>query len=294
VSRLAFVGAGRMGGAMVARLRAAGHDVTVYNRTAARARALADATGATVAASARAAASNVDTVLVSLADDAALDAVYPDLVAGLAAGTVVVETSTVAPALVRRLAGLVASRSAQLLDAPVSGSVPVVERGELTFLVGGDPAALDSVRPVLGALGTRVFHLGGSGAGATMKLAVNSIVHGLNQALAEALVLAEKAGVDRAAAYEVFAASVIGAPFVAYKRAAYERPDETPVAFSLDLVAKDLELIDALAAEVGAAMPQLAANRAAVEQALRAGLGGADMSALAMLLRAGPPETAGR
>jgi 3-hydroxyisobutyrate dehydrogenase-like beta-hydroxyacid dehydrogenase len=274
-----------MGGAMVARLRAAGHEVSVYNRTAARARALADATGATVAASARAAVSNVDLVLVSLADDAALDAVYPDLVSGLAPDTVVVETSTVAPATIRRLAGLVAARGAALLDAPVSGSVPVVERGELTFLVGGSASALDGVRPVLGALATRIFHLGDVGAGATMKLAVNSIVHGLNQALAEALVLAEKAGVDRAAAYEVFAASVVGAPFVAYKRAAYERPDEAPVAFSLDLVAKDLVLIDALAAEVGASMPQAAANQAVVDQAVRAGLGDADMSALATLLR---------
>jgi 3-hydroxyisobutyrate dehydrogenase-like beta-hydroxyacid dehydrogenase len=285
-----------MGGAMVARLRAAGHEVSVYNRTAARARALADATGATVAASAGAAVSDVDVVLVSLADDAALDSVYPGLVSGLAAGTVVVETSTVAPATVRRLAHQVGQRSAALLDAPVSGSVPVVERGELTFLVGGDPGALDKVRPVLGALGTRVFHLGDVGAGATMKLAVNSIVHGLNQALAEALVLAEKAGVDRAAAYEVFAASVVAAPFVAYKRTAYERPDEAPVAFSLDLVAKDLVLVDTLAAEVGASMPQAAANRAVVEQAVRAGLGGADMSALAALLRdrRGGPAGPGR
>jgi 3-hydroxyisobutyrate dehydrogenase-like beta-hydroxyacid dehydrogenase len=274
-----------MGGAMVARLRAAGHEVSVYNRTAARARALAEATGATVATSARTAVSNVDVVLVSLADDAALDAVYPDLVSGLAAGTVVVETSTVAPATVRRLAGLVAARGAALLDAPVSGSVPVVERGEPTFLVGGSASALDGVRPVLGALAPPIFHLGDAGAGATMKLAVNSIVHGLNQALAEALVLAEKAGVDRTAAYEVFAASVVGAPFVAYKRAAYERPDEAPVAFSLDLVAKDLVLIDALAAEVGASMPQAAANKAMVDQAVKAGLGGADMSAPATLLR---------
>jgi 3-hydroxyisobutyrate dehydrogenase-like beta-hydroxyacid dehydrogenase len=130
-----------------------------------------------------------------------------------------------------------------------------------------------------------VFHLGLVGTGATMKLAVNSIVHGLNQALSESLVLAEKAGLPREAAYEVFAASAIGAPFVQYKRAAFEHPRDAPVAFMLDLVAKDLELIDALAQRVGARMDQLAANRGVVRDAIAAGLGDADMSALAVLLR---------
>ena len=112
---------------------------------------------------------------------------------------------------------------------------------------------MDRARPVLDVLGARVFHLGDLGAGATMKLAVNAVVHALNQALAEALVLAERAGVDRAKAYEVFAASAIAAPFVHYKQAAFLDPAGTPVAFMLDLVAKDLALIEDLAAEVGRA-----------------------------------------
>jgi 3-hydroxyisobutyrate dehydrogenase-like beta-hydroxyacid dehydrogenase len=277
-----------MGSAMVRRLRGAGYDVVVYNRTAATAASLAASSGAVALGSAREAGAAADVVLVSLADDAAVAAVYqgPDgLVAGLRDGAVVVETSTVAPETVRALAALVEQRSATLLDGPVSGSVPVVERGELTFLVGGNASALDRVRPVLGALGTRVFHLGGVGTGATMKLAVNSVVHALNQALSEALVLAEKAGVARGAAYEVFTASVVGAPFVQYKRAAFEQPDEAPVAFSLDLVAKDLALIEALGTAVGARMEQLATNRRVVEEAVRAGLGDRDMSAMAVLLR---------
>jgi 3-hydroxyisobutyrate dehydrogenase-like beta-hydroxyacid dehydrogenase len=118
-----------------------------------------------------------------------------------------------------------------------------------------------------------------------MKLAVNSVVHGLNQALAEALVLAERAGVDRAAAYEVFASSAVAAPFVHYKRDAFEHPETAPVAFMLDLVAKDLDLIDTLAIRVGARMDQLAANRQVVRDALAAGLGEQDLSALAVLLR---------
>src|SRR5262249_1868746 len=163
-------------------------------------------------------------------------------------------------------------RGATLLDAPVSGSVPLVERGELTFMVGGDAQALGRVAAVLEILGKRVFHLGGTGAGATMKLAVNSALHGLNQALAEALVLAENAGVDRSAAYDVSASSALAAPFVLYKRAAYENPGTESATFTLDLVAKDLALIDDLAREVGAPMGQLAANRMIVAAALDAGL----------------------
>jgi 3-hydroxyisobutyrate dehydrogenase/2-hydroxy-3-oxopropionate reductase len=273
-----------MGAAMVGRLLGAGRRVLAYNRTRER----AAATGAAVADTARDAAAGADVVLVSLADDAAVDAAYrgdDGLLAGLRPGAVVLETSTVAPETVRALAPLAAERSAVLLDAPVSGSVPVVRRGELTFLVGGDPAALDRVRPVLDTMGRRVFHLGDVGAGAVMKLAVNSLVHGLNQALAEALVLAERAGLDRAAAYEVFTASAVAAPFVLYKRDAYLDPDDAPVAFSLRLVAKDLELIEGLAMASGARMDQLAANRRVVEEAVAAGLGDADMSAIAELLR---------
>jgi 3-hydroxyisobutyrate dehydrogenase-like beta-hydroxyacid dehydrogenase len=249
---------------------------------------VASSYAAAVAESPGEAASVGQTVLVSLADDTAARSVYsgPDgLVAGLREGTVVVETSTLSPATVRALAARVEDAGAALLDAPVSGSVPLVERGELTFLVGGDADVLDQVRPVLDLLGKQVFHLGGHGAGATMKLAVNAALHGLNQALAEALVLAEKAGIDRSAAYEVFAASALAAPFVLYKRTAYERPGEQPAAFTLDLVAKDLGLVTGLATEVGARMPQLAANREVVAAALAAGLGEADMSALAELLR---------
>jgi 3-hydroxyisobutyrate dehydrogenase/2-hydroxy-3-oxopropionate reductase len=260
----------------------------LHNRTRDRAEKVASATGAEVTDTAREAVAGADIVVVSLADDAAARSVYsaPDgLAAGLREGAVVLETSTLAPSTVRELAPPVENRGATLLDTPVSGSVALVERGELTIMVGGDPAALERARPVLDILAARVFRLGGQGAGSTMKLVVNSALHGLNQALAEALVLAEKAGVARTDAYEVFTASALGAPFVQYKRDAYERPDEAPAAFTLDLVAKDLALIADLAAEVGARVDQLAANRRIVEAALEAGLGERDMSALAVLLR---------
>jgi 3-hydroxyisobutyrate dehydrogenase-like beta-hydroxyacid dehydrogenase len=123
--------------------------------------------------------------------------------------------------------------------------------------------------------------VGGSGTGAAMKLAVNAVVLGLNQVLSEALVLAETAGIARSTAYDVFASSAVAAPFVHYKRAAFENPDETPVAFSLELVRKDLTLITELAERLGVGMDQTAVNRRTAEAAVGAGLGAEDMSALA-------------
>jgi 3-hydroxyisobutyrate dehydrogenase/2-hydroxy-3-oxopropionate reductase len=288
--RVAVIGTGRMGTAMVGRLAGAGHHLTVHNRTRAKAEAVAARHDAAVAPTPREAVREADVVLVSLADDAAVTAAYggPDgLVAGLAAGQVVADTSTVDPETLRGLEAAVVAAGAALLDTPVSGSVSTVEAGALLVMAGGDASALERARPALEAIASRIVHLGPLGAGATMKLVVNAMVHALNGALAEALVLAEKAGLDRASAYDVIAASAVGAPFVAYKRDAYLSPEGTPVAFALNLVAKDLALADALAARVAAPMPQLATNREVVQRAIAAGLGDADLSALATLLRQG-------
>ena len=252
---VAVVGMGRMGGAMAATLRRAGFPVHVWNRTAAASQEVGALTGAVVAETATDAVTGADVVISSLADDAAVLEAYTSpegVVAGLHEGQIVLEMSTIAPGTVRRVAAMVEERGATLLDAPVSGSVPAVEKGELTIMVGGDGAAMECARPVLDALATKVFHVGELGAGATVKLAVNSLVHAIDVGLSEALVLAEKAGVDRSAAYDVFAAGAAAAPFVLYKRAAFEHPDETPPAFLLELMAKDLDLILDLAQEVGA------------------------------------------
>lgn len=281
---VAIIGAGRMGSGMAVRLRESGADVTVWNRTPEK----ASATGCAVASTARGAAATADVVIVSLADDAAVLAAYdgPDgVAAGLREGTVVVESSTVDPETVRRLEPLVSGRGATLLDGPVSGSIALVEKGQLTFMVGGPPSGVDKARPVLDLLARQVFHVGELGSGEVVKLAVNTVVLALNQALAEALVLAERAGVPRETTYEVLANSAIGSAFVSYKRASFERPDETPVAFSLDLVAKDLDLVRQLAERVGARMPQADTNLGVASAAVAAELGGRDMSAVAEYLR---------
>jgi 3-hydroxyisobutyrate dehydrogenase-like beta-hydroxyacid dehydrogenase len=286
--RVAVLGAGNMAGAMVGTLRRAGFDVTVWNRTAARAEGVAETHDAATAATAAEAVRAADVALSSLADDEAVLATYlgeDGAASGAGPDQVLLEMSTIAPATALRTGVAVAERGAAFLDAPVSGSVPVVEKGELTIMVGGDEAALERARPVLDALAAKIFHVGSLGAGATVKLAVNALVHAIDVGLSEALVLAEKAGVDRTAAYDVFAAGAAAAPFVLYKRPAFEDPEHAPLTFTLDLMGKDLDLILSLAEEVGLSMGQAERNRELVREALSAGLSGRDMSAVAEYLR---------
>jgi len=282
---VAVLGTGRMGGAMVGTLRRAGFDVVAWNRDRSRAEVVARAATARVAGTAAEAVGSADVVISSLADDAAVEHVYESVGREFRRDSVVLEMSTIAPSTIRRVAPRVIATGAAFLDAPVSGSVSTVEKGELTIMVGGDAGVLERARPVLEALSAKILHVGEVGAGATMKLAVNALVHGLNVALSESLVLAERSGVQRSTAYEVFASGAASAPFVLYKRAAFEHPETTPVAFSLDLVAKDLDLILALADEVGAPMRQASANRAEVQAAIDAGFGARDLSTIAEFLR---------
>jgi 3-hydroxyisobutyrate dehydrogenase/2-hydroxy-3-oxopropionate reductase len=152
-------------------------------------------------------------------------------------------------------------------------------------MVGGTSEDLARARPPLEAISARIFHLGPLGSGAAMKLAVNAIVFSLSASVSEALVLAERAGIDRAAAYEVFAASAIGAPFVQYKRPAFLDPDGTPVAFSFALTAKDLALIFELADQVGARMDVSRTTAALAGEAARHLGADRDFSTIASFLR---------
>jgi 3-hydroxyisobutyrate dehydrogenase-like beta-hydroxyacid dehydrogenase len=288
VTRVAVLGAGNMAGAMVGTLRRAGIDVSVWNRTTSRGQTVAETHGATPADTRAGAIEGADVVLSSLADDTAVLETYlgdDGAAAACASGQVVLEMSTIAPSTVLRVGESVTAAGAAFLDAPVSGSVPTVEKGELTIMVGGEAGALERARPVLDALATKVFHVGALGAGATVKLAVNTLIHAIDVGLSEALVLAEKAGVDRSAAYDVFAAGAAAAPFVLYKRPAFENPDTAPLTFTLDLMSKDLELILSLAREVDAPMGQAERNKELVDRALAAGFSGRDMSSVAEYLR---------
>ena len=287
---VAVIGLGRMGSAMARRFHAAGLRLTLWNRSREKAEALShELAGANVADTPAAASAEANVVVTSLADDAAVSRVYlteDGVVKGLQSESVAVDTSTIDPTTVLEVAAAFEEHGkAGFLDCPVSGSVATVESGGLTVMAGGDPQLVDRVDPVLSAIASNVIRVGPLGNGAACKLAVNALVHGLNVALSEALVLAERAGVHRDVAYEVFASGAASAPFVLYKREAYLDPEHAPVAFTLNLVAKDLELITGLAGRVNAPMSQANAGLELVQKAVAQGLGEEDLSAIAVYLR---------
>jgi 3-hydroxyisobutyrate dehydrogenase/2-hydroxy-3-oxopropionate reductase len=177
-----------------------------------------------------------------------------------------------------------------MVDAPVSGSVASAASGELLIMVGGEEHDVERVRPILEAMGSKVIRVGGLGSAVAMKLAVNVVVYGLNQALSEGLVLAERAGVARELAYEVLASSAVGAPFVHYRRDAFERPGEIPAAMPMPLAEKDLVLALHLAREVVTPMPQAVMNRELLHAAAESGYAEFDISAIAEYLRRQPPD----
>lgn len=270
MTTVGVLGTGRMGSAMARALHAAGFDLVLWNRTPGPADALAAELGGRAVARPSDVAAATDVCVTMLSDGPAVDSVFggrDGLIAGARSGAVLIDASTVPPSILRGHQAAVRARGAGVLDAPVSGSVALADSGRLTLMVGGEAADVARARPVLDALGATVFHLGPLGSGAAMKLAVNTVIFGLNEALAEGLVLAEAAGITRASAYDVLTASAAGAPFVGYKRAAFLAPTTTPVAFALDLAAKDLRLIAGMARAVGVDLPQAALNLAVIEAA---------------------------
>lgn len=275
---------------MARRFHDAGYDLVLWNRDRSKADSVAQDTGATVSETATSAANAADIVVTSVADDEAMKSVYlgtGGIIEGIRPGSIVVDTSTVDPGTILEVGVEIDRTGAAFLDCPVSGSVSTVEAGTLIIMAGGESDLIARVEPLLSSISKRVIRVGARGAGAACKLAVNGLVHGLNVALSEALVLAEKAGVDREMAYDVFASGAGGAPFVEYKREAYLHPESAVVAFTLDLVAKDLELITGLGATVGVSMQQAKTDLDIVRQAIESGMGNHDLSAIAVFLRKG-------
>ncbi len=288
MTTVGVLGTGRMGSAMARALTRGGEPPILWNRSAAAAESLAAELGSRVGASPAAVAAEADVCLTMLADDDAVIEVWrgPDgLLSGARSGAVLIDLSTVSPSVIRGLEPDARAAGVGILDAPVSGSVAFAETGRLTIMVGANGADLERARPVLEQLATKIFHLGPVGSGAAMKLAVNTVVYGLNEAISEALVLAERAGIDRSSAYDVLEGSAVGAPFVGYKRAAFLDPAGAPAAFSVELAEKDLRLITALAADLGVPVPQAETNREVLLAVMAAGHGVADFSTVAEHLR---------
>ena len=231
-----------MGSGMARRLLAAGFPLAVYNRTAEKAASLV-ADGARLARSPADAADDADIVISMLADDAASRGVWlggAGALAGMRAGTIIIESSTVSPVWVGDLAATAAKRRIDMLDAPVTGSRAQAESGELNFLVGGDAAVLERARPVLSAMSKSIVHVGPTGSGAVLKL-INNFMCGVQAAsLAEAMVWAERTGLDRDAAFQVLTNGAAGSPLVKTVSARMMKQDYTPN-FHLALMRKDLE-----------------------------------------------------
>lgn len=279
---VSILGLGAMGARMAARLLDAGHTLTVWNRTSARADALA-ARGARPAATPRDAAAGAELVIACVTDDAASHAVWhgPDgALAGLGRGAIAVESSTLTVGSVNRLAEAVADAGAAFLDAPVAGSRPQAEGGTLVYLVGGDARTLDRARPVLGAMGGAVHHVGPTGHGAAMKLAVNALFAIQVAAVGEWFAALRAAGLDRDRIVDVLSAVPVTSPAAAGALGAIARGAFDPL-FPIDLVEKDLGYAVELAEEA----PSTAAARALFARAQAEGLGDRNITAVATLFR---------
>ena len=261
--KIGLIGLGLMGLPMGRNFLKAGFPLTVWNRTRLKAETLGKE-GAKIANSPRELAADSDVLITIVSDPPALEEVLwgaNGALAGLRKGSVLIDSSTVSPALARRIAQACEERGADFLDAPVTGGTWGAEKGELVFMVGGKKEVLERVEPVLQAVGKRFFLLGPNGAGQTVKLAMNLILALEVQAVAEGLELVTRAGVAGERLVEVLLASMGRAPLFDVKAPAMLKRDFTP-SFPLRLMLKDIGLAMDLARENNVHLP---AGTAALE-----------------------------
>lgn len=281
MSTIAFIGLGAMGSRMAANLIAAGNKLRVYNRDRTKTKALVDK-GATASDSPAAAAMGAEFVVSIVADDAATRAVMlgaDGALAGAAPGTVLIDSSTNTPAMAREVAKAAAAKGCPYLDAPVSGSLAQAQGKELVFMVGGDKAAFDKAQPLFAAMGRLAKHMGGAGAGATIKL-INNMLSGITTAaLAEAAQVAEAAGVDRDAALEILGEGAAGSRLLKSKLPKMFKRDFAPQ-FQLELMEKDLRYFLLLAQELDRPVPIASLVRSQYQAARRGALGKLDSCAV--------------
>jgi len=257
-----WIGLGLIGKPMARRLVDSKYPLTLWNRTASKAADLVSA-GARLAPTAREAAAAADVLFTCVSDPPALEAVLwgaDGALAGLRAGSILIDSSTVSPGLARRVAAACAERGAQFLEAPITGGTWGAEKGELVFLIGGEAATLERARPVLDHLGKKLFHLGPHGAGQTIKLAMNLLYALEVQALAESLALVNGAGFESERLLEVLASSMGRAPVLDVKAPMMTAGNYAP-SFPLRLMHKDLGLALDLSNQLGVPLPATAAAR---------------------------------
>jgi 3-hydroxyisobutyrate dehydrogenase-like beta-hydroxyacid dehydrogenase len=285
MANLGYIGLGVMGGRMADRLMSKGHQVTGYNRTKAKAQGLIDR-GMRWGDTPRAVAEASDVVFAMLTDSTALESVAygPDgLVAGMGPGKVLVDMSTVSPAVSRALAGKVRERGADMVDSPVSGSVSTLEQGKLTMMVGGRAETFERVKPLLLDIGMKATHVGDNGLAVSMKIAINLSLATQMLAFSEGVLLAEKSGIARKTAVEVLTNSVAGSPLLQYRGPfVLGLPEEAW--FDMTMMQKDVKLALEMGQRLEVPLPTTAVANEFLTAARAAGLAKKDFAALFHLL----------
>jgi len=283
MQKIALLGLGTMGSGMAASWLARGFDLTIWNRTRAKAEALG-ARGARIAATPREAAAGADIIAAMVADDRASREIWlgeNGALAGAKRDAILIEASTLTPGWARELAGLAQGKGCGFLDAPVGGSRRAAAAGQLALFVGGEAATLEAARPALEAVSRKINHLGAVGAGATWKLINNLMVAAHVAVLAEALRLAQKAGIDPQQASALILAGAGASPVVQMKLPRMIAGDFEPADFALSLMHKDARYVIALAEQLGAPHDMTSAAAAAYARAEAQGMGAMDFAAVA-------------
>jgi 3-hydroxyisobutyrate dehydrogenase-like beta-hydroxyacid dehydrogenase len=261
MARLGFIGLGVMGGNMVDRLLGKGHTVTGYNRTRSKAQWL-EKKGMGWAESPHAVAAASDYTFAMVTNAAAINAVAdgPDgFLAGLSAGKIFIDMSTVSPSVSRALAEKVRARGADMVDAPVSGSVITLQEGKLSVMVGGRKDTFDKVKPLLLDIGPKVTHVGDNGVALSMKIAVNLSLAVQMLAFSEGVLLAEKSGIAREVAVDVLVNSAVASPMIKYRGPfVLQQPEEAW--FDVNMMQKDMVLAMELGRQLDVPLPTTAVS----------------------------------
>ena len=259
MANLGFIGLGVMGSQMVSRLLDKGHAVTGYNRTRAKAQWLIDK-GMRWADSPCLVAESSDITIAMVTNSAAIHSITegPDgALAGLGPGKVLIDMSTISPAASRELAAKVRAKGADMVDAPVSGSVITLQQGKLSVMVGGNAETFERVKPLLHDIGPKVTHVGGNGVALAMKIAVNLSLAVQMMAFSEGVLLAEKSGISREVAVDVLTHSAVASPMIQYRGPfVLQQPEEAW--FDVNMMQKDMLLAMELGRQLNVPVPTTA------------------------------------
>ena len=285
MAQIGYVGLGVMGSQMANRFLEKGHMVVGYNRTRSKAQWLIDK-GLKLVDSPRLVAESVDVVFSMVTNSAALSQIADGptgIIEGLGPGKVWIDMSTASPAMSRGLAAKVREKGADMVDAPVSGSVVTVQQGKLSVMVGGRPETFERIKPLLLDLGPKVTHVGENGLALVMKIATNLALPVQILAFTEGVLLAEKSGIPREKAVEVLLNSVLASPMLQYRGPfVLKMPDEAW--FNVNMMQKDMQLALELSRQVNVPLPTAAVANEYLTAARAMGLAELDFAVIFKVL----------